>query len=293
MNHASDKRSENLPLVFLNHVYIVLDAATYEALEQSAFLRQTFAVTEQRTTTMNETTVNETTMNDRSYTALYLYGVNTYLEFFDAANLPSPQMPNTGIAFGVDQAGALRAIGSALSPNFVVEKEPATRRYGEKQVPWFYAGAGEAFPGASSLPAWLMEYHPRFLAEWHPQPDGSNQGVSRQQILQRYAAVLGDAPASPYFEDVVALTVAVDESARRGLLEFCELLGYRKRSMGTTSVLNGPDLELFLIPQTGEVRGVQEIAMRVRARPRERTEFCFGPRATLRFQDDGLAIWMF
>ncbi|HLM24608.1 MAG TPA: DUF5829 family protein, partial [Pyrinomonadaceae bacterium] len=161
------------------------------------------------------------------------------------------------------------------------------------QVPWFYAGDQKDFPTDSDLGVWLMEYHPRFLDEWNPQPGGRKQGVSRKQILQRYGAVLKDVPAEPYFEDVVALTVAVNEVSRKKLAELFKLLGYSERTVGSAKVLKGPGIELRLLPQTEVARGIQEITMRVRQKPKDQVEFRFGPKSVLRFRSNGLATWSF
>ena len=272
-----------LPSVFLNHFYVVIDSATYKDIEQSPFLRREFAVTEQRTTVRT----------DRSYTGLYFYGTNTYFEFFDVSSDNSRQVGFSGIAFGVDQSGELQAVGRALSPDFPLDQKTITRQYNGKQVPWFYTGEQKEFPIDSSLGVWLMEYHPSFLSEWNPQPGGSNQGMSRKQILQRYAAVLKDIPAKPYFDDVVAMTLAIDDGKRKKLAEFCKLLGYSERTVGDAIVLKGPDIEVRLIEQTETSRGIQEITMRVRRPPKEQTEFRFGTKSILRFRGNGLATWSF
>ena len=271
------------PPVFLNHFYVVIDSATYKDIEQSQFLRREFAVTEQRTTVRT----------DMTYTGLYFYGTNTYFEFFDVASDTSNQVGFSGIALGVDHAGELQAAGRELSSNFSMDQETITRQYNGKQVPWFYAGKQKDFPIGSSLGVWFMEYHPRFLDEWNPQPGSRKQGVSRKQILQRYAAVLKDIPAKPYFEDVVALTVAINDSDRKKLAELCKLLGYSEHVVGDAQVLKGPDIELRLVPQTEESRGIQEITMRVRRKPKEQTEFRFGTKSVLKFRGDGLATWSF
>jgi Family of unknown function (DUF5829) len=269
--------------VFLNHFYVVVDSATYKDIEQSPFLRKEFAVTEQRTTVRT----------DRSYTGLYFYGTNTYFEFFDVSSDSSRQIGFSGIAFGVDQSGELQAISRALSSDFPLDQNTITRQYNGKQVPWFYTGEQKNFPIDSSLGVWFMEYHPGFLSEWNPQPGGSNQGVSRKQILQRYAAVLKDIPAKPYFEDVVALTVAVNDENRKKLAALCKLLGYSERAVGDAIVLKGPDIELRLLPQTETARGIQEITMRVSRQPKEQSEFRFGTKSVLRFRGNGLATWSF
>ena len=271
------------PPVFLNHFFVVVDSTTFKDIEQSSFLRREFAVTEQRTTVRT----------DMTYTGLYFYGTNTYFEFFDESSDTSRQVGFSGIALGVDQAGELQAVGRDLSSNFPLDQELITRLYNGKQVPWFYAGELKDFPITASLGVWFMEYHPRFLDEWNPQPARRNKGLSRKQILQRYGAVLKDIPAKPYFEDVIALTVAVNDEHRKKLAELCMQLGYSERTVADAKVLKGPDFELRLIPKTEELRGIQEITMRVRSKPKEQTEFRFGTKSVLRFRDDGLATWTF
>ena len=257
------------PPVFLNHFYVVLDSPTYKDIEQSAFLRREFAVTEQRTTVRT----------DMTYTGLYFYGTNTYFEFFDVAGDRSTQIGFSGIALGVDRAGELQSVGKELSPHFSMDQETITRQYNGKQVPWFHAGKLKDFPLGSSLAVWFMEYLPHFLNEWNPQPNSSNQGMSRKQILQRYGVVLKDIPAKPYFEDVVALTVAINDADRKKLAELWKLLK--------------PDIELRLVPQTEESRGIREITMRVSRKPKDKDEFRFGSKSVLKFQGNGLATWSF
>lgn len=265
------------PPVFLNHCYIAVDSATYRDIEQNSFLRSEFAATEQRTTVRT----------DRSYTGLYFYGANTYFEFFDASGDSSRQVGFSGIAFGVDQAGDLKA---ELSAGFAMDQELITRQYNGEQISWFHAGLLKDFPLDSAFAVWLMEYHPSFLNEWNPQPGAREQGVTRKEILQRYAAVLKDVPAKPYFEDVVALTVAIDDDNRNRFSELCQQFGY---AVGDANVLNGPDIELRLQPQTESARGIQEMTMRVSSGPNDRSEFRFGAKSVLRFSGDGLATWSF
>lgn len=278
-SHAQSR----LPPVFLNHFYVVIDSATYKDIEQSPFLRKEFAANETRTTVRT----------DMSYTGLYFYGTNTYFEFFDVASDMSRQVGFSGIAFGIDQVGELQAVSSVLSSKFPLVQQTITRQFNGKQVPWFFIGEQAEFPMRSSFSVWFMEYHPQFLSEWNPWPGARNRGTSRKQILQRYAAVLKDVPAKPYFDNVVALTVAIDDERRKKLAELCKLIGYSERTVGDAIVLKGPDIELRLIPQTEVARGIQEITMRVKRKPKDQSEFRFGTKSVLRFRDDGLATWSF
>jgi hypothetical protein len=262
--------------VFLNHFYIVLDGPTYKAIEQSPFLRQELAATEKRTTVRT----------DRSYTGFYFYGTNTYFELFDGSD-PGTAFTGDGLAFGVDETGGLRALGEGV---FIAPK-PITRLYEGKQVPWFHMAGFKGLPENADLDVWLMEYHPDFLADWNPRP--GSQGVTRKEILHRYAAVLKDVPARPLLQDVTALTIAVDEPLRQKLAGILEPLGYSARREGGATILKGPDAELRLVLKTATARGIREITLRVRERPRGQNELRFGPKSVLKFHDNGLATWSF
>jgi Family of unknown function (DUF5829) len=276
----SSRANPKLPAISLNHFYVVVDSATYKAIEQSPFLRKEFAVSEQRTTTRTDIT----------YTGVYFYGTNTYFEFFDAANTAMGKQTDSGIAFGVDQPGGVEVIKTELASDFFV-REPITRGFEGKQVPWFYMGVPSKFSNDSGLRFWIMEYHPRFLAEWNP--TGKDQGISRRDILARYAAVLKDSPSKPYLKDVIAITMAVDESTHKRFVELGKGLGLTARPDGTTTILKGHDFELRIVPQTTAARGFQQITLRVTGKPDKQTEFRFGERSILRFQGNGLATWTF
>jgi hypothetical protein len=148
-------------------------------------------------------------------------------------------------------------------------------------------GVPKHFPMASGLRFWLMEYHPRFLNEWNAR--SNEQGIRRKEILKRYADVLKDSHDNRYLKDVIGLTIVMEDPAR--LIELCRLLGYRHQVKGTTTILNGENIELRIIPQTTSARGIKEILMQVKGKPAQ-SEFHFG-NSVLRFQDNGLATWAF
>src|SRR5215469_13015461 len=151
-------QSDSLPQVFLNHFYVVLDSATYRAVEEDTFLRRRFAVNEKRTTTNAE----------MSYTGLYFYGFHTYFEFFDIGNSPKDSVGDSGIAFGVDQPGAIRVLQEKLAPSLEPNLKSVTRLSQGKQIPWFFMATSKNLPYESGLSCWVMEYHPEFLSNWNP-----------------------------------------------------------------------------------------------------------------------------
>jgi len=257
---------DSLPAVFLNHFYMVLDSPTSRAIEEDAFLRRHFAVNEKRTTTNANMT----------YTGRYFYGVNTYFEFFDIADSPRQRVGDCAIAFGVDQPGAIRILQEKLGPGLEPSVLPVTRLYQGKQIPWFYMATLRSLPYESEMSSWVMEYHPEFLAAWNPQPRATNQGISRREILKRYAEVL-EPLDEPRLEDVIGLTVAADAPAADSLIQFCLQVGFSiEREQEGKVTLQGPDSVLRLIPATEKVRGVREIKMRMRALPQREEEHRLG-----------------
>lgn len=76
-----------------------------------------------------------------------------------------------------------------------------------------------SLPYEGGLGCWVMEYHPDFLGNWNPQPKGTNRGISRKEILQRYSEVLKPID-EPRLQDVGGLTVAGDAPAANSLIHF-------------------------------------------------------------------------
>jgi hypothetical protein len=274
-------QSNALPQVFLNHFYVVLDSPTCRAVEQDAFFRNQFAPNEKRTTTNA----------DLTYTGLYFYGVHTYFELFDIADSPGRRLGDSGIAFGVDQPGAIKVLHEKQGQSFEPSLKSVTRLFQGKPIPWFFMATSRSLPYESELSSWVMEYNPEFLASWNPQPSGTNRGVSREDILQRYSEVI--APVDePHLEDVVGLTLAADERIANNLTELCLHLGYRIDGKAAEGVaLHGPDFVLRLIPASKSVRGIREIRMRTRSRLQREEEHQLG-RSSLRFVGSS-AIWSF
>lgn len=265
----------------LNHFYVVLDPVTYKAIENSDFLRGQFAPSEIRTTVRT----------DMSYTGLYFYGTNTYFEFFDASNSAMGGLGASGIAFGVEQPGALQALANEQPTRFGLGPQPITRQYKDSQIPWFFMG-GPKGPESPGFQTWIMEYHPRFLAEWNPMEAKANQGITRKALLERYVAVLKSAPAQPYLQDVTGITINLDSSTATQLIEMCQAFGYLSKREGNVTILEGPDdFKLRVTVDAASAKGIREMTMRVSREP-EQKELPLG-KSVLRFTGNGQASWSF
>jgi len=264
--------------VYLNHFYLTLDHATYSAIKNDLFLRGQFAVSEERTTVRK----------DRTYTGLYFYGNNTYFEFFDVDTEKQRRVGDSAIAFGVDEAGASGKLEGPLGTHSAT----ITRQLGEADVPWFLMTTPKGFTLESGISTWVMEYHPRFLREWHGEATG-DAGVSRREILSRYKAVLKGAPARLYLADVVGVTIAADKQVTARMTELCKVFGYSSRVEAGDTVLHGPDFDLRLAPGAESAHGIQQVLLRLSRTPTTNAELRFGSKSVLKFHPDATATWAF
>jgi len=264
--------------VFLNHFYLTLDHATYTAIETSEFLRREFAVTEERTTVRK----------DRTYTGLYFYGANTYFEFFDADKQTQRRVGDSAIAFGVEDPGASEKLGQALGTQPVT----ITRQLAGVDIPWFLQTMPKGISLESGISTWVMEYHPRFLPEWHDEA-GGGAGITRREVLHRYKAVLTGGPAQPYLTDVVAITLAASAQVTRQMIDLSKIVGYGLKIDGDTAVLHGPDFEIRIVPASGSTHGIHQVSLRLRQPLTNNRELRLGSNSVLRFHSDGRATWSF
>lgn len=262
----------------LNHFYVVLDPASYKAIEGSDFLRGQLAPSETRTTVRT----------DMTYTGLYFYGMRTYFELFDGSSPAMGGVGASGLAFGVEETGALEALAKERPDRFLAP-ELITRGFKDAQLPWFYMGVPKTLsPGG--LRVWIMEYHPRFLAEWNPME--GKTGITRSAVLERYAAVLKPTPPQPYLQDVTGLTINLDSATAAKLVEICQALGYAAKTEGGVTTLDGPEVQLRVTTDAAAPKGIREMTLRVSREPEGPKELSFG-KSVLRFMGNGRATWTF
>jgi hypothetical protein len=226
--------------VLLNHFFVVVDAATYEAARRDAFLTTEFAPFEVRTTVRNDT----------SYTGSYWYGRRTYFEMFQ----PGGQGPvgASGLALGVEAPGASAvvrqhwqdAVGDASSA-------PVTRRTENDEVPWFEMTHAREIPG---LRVFLLEYDRGFLARWYGALTPA-RGIARADVLDRYVAKIGQSERreKALLEDVVELEIALAPGDRERLVKQLRAVSWIAQDAADAVVCSGPEAERLrlVLPHDG------------------------------------------
>lgn len=236
--------------VFLNHVYAVVDRETYAALAHSSFLRETFAVTEERATKRA----------DISYSGLYFYGRRTYFEFLPPEAAAGLAEGDCGLALGVESPGALDGfVGRLATKGIPSQGGPRTRELGGEQLPWFQIIGVQMPPSPLSVIA--MEYDPRFLKRWHADLPPANGGFARADVLARYAAALkrSELHASAPFADVQQVHVEVSEAQRERLTNVFAAAGYESAAAGDYWTVDAPQFRVVMgrSEQSGGVTVIQ------------------------------------
>jgi len=280
---ARSWRAARAPQAFLNHLYFIPDAETYAAIVSSPFLNGGFAVFEERATVRPDTT----------YTGRYFYGRHTYFEFLK----PEPDRGfapgNTGIAFGLENAGDTKILAAGLKEKGIQTfAGPMKRLLDEEQLAWFEIMGIERATSTSRLDLFSMEYDPRFLDQWHPDlaPATDGKTIDRASVLQRYAARIGTTPDEALFQDVVEIHVRLPEKDRQRLVETCLCFGYTVESEAAETVCTGPGFGIRVFPPLGtEDGGIEAFVVRLREpRPARNVEIgairveIEGDRATFR-----------
>jgi hypothetical protein len=243
IGHSEDR----LPTVFFLHAYVALDQETYDALRTSPQIAA-LGGTEER----------HTVAGDDDWTGFYLYGRQTFLEFFGADGLPAnTRQGDCGLGLNVETSGGVAAAASHLHSSFGerVETGAHPRITANGSIPWI-KWVDIKSNGPEVLTTWVDELEPGYLAGMHP---GAriDHPLSRQQDLSWN--FLPDHP----LDNVVGVTVALNAAAMSQLSSELQLLGWRVHAAGKGFVANGPDLQLTAEPSQ-ERTGIREIDLQLR-----------------------------
>lgn len=278
---------ESMDPVYLNHFFLTVDPQTYKEISESEFLKDEFCSFERRTTVRA----------DMTYTGIYYYGTRTYFEFFEAGKGSGRQEGASGIASGIEARGGNDRLKNLFESSLKIPamKITITRKTGDKDVPWFYSLGGNFGNKAAVFSAWTMEYHEDFLKSWYPELSPSTRGITREEVLERYTAKLGDNEKrkQKYLDDVIEITLAFDDENKAGFIKEREAFGYKISLDAGKTICEGPGIKYILAPQTPDSVGITAIKMSLRKNKTGQKVYRFGRKSVLRFNDDRTATWTF
>ena len=272
----AEKSGHNKPLVYLNHVYVCLDSTTYYSIINSEFLKDQFAYVETRTTYAN---------NGDSWTGTYIWGENTYIEFFDIGNIENHGW--SGIGYGVETEHGIDSLYSRFTNAGInnVAKGLRTRKVEDIEIPWFYwfGFSNEDSTAKFVLNTWLMEYHHDYMKHKYPDIDPGSISITRKLYNKMY-----------YKEDlllknIIEIELALAELDYNKLFEELKNYGYRMERKGERAIAIGPDITIILRAKFEDKSGLCRIKFSLTDKQYDPQTVQFGDKSKLILNADKTA----
>jgi hypothetical protein len=234
------------PPVFLSHVWIALDEATYDALKTSQDIAALGAAKEKKTVAGND-----------HWSGFYWSGRQTYLEFFGAAALPDETLVgDCGIGLSVETRGGVAAVAERLRTAFgdKIEIDKQVKSTAAGDIPWYtftYANLKELQKTA----VWVMELDPGYLPAIHPEAPVPHALSRRQDRSWDYRS-------NQTLDNIVGLTLALDKVKISEVATQLKLFGWSIRSNDSDIIATGPDVQIRIVP-AGNREGIKQVDLRL------------------------------
>jgi hypothetical protein len=271
---ASGAPPTGRPDVVLNHLSLVLDAATARDVAANAFLKDSFASVSQKANVSND---------GKRWTGTYIYGQKTYLELYEAG--PAQGEPgSSGVALGVEHVGdvarfvlPLAEAGAEATVVLRTVQGPSGA-----QVPWFYQlRAFYRSDPPSNTTRWVMEYQKDFLKTVEPGKDG----ITRAQLAARFQQ------KDRLVKDIVGASVALGERELERFVKELQTYGWSVRTQAQNRIATGPGMTLTLIPATDSRKGLTEVRFQLVRKGATPQTVRLGLNSVLSVAADGTAVW--
>jgi hypothetical protein len=275
---ALGAQSAAIPPLPLNHLYFVLDSATYHDIGASPFLVSQFAGREIRTTESGGI----------RWTGTYLYGRHTYLEFFGPAGLPGSRVGDAGIGLASERPGGILALMQRFgTQHFPFDTLTRMRSDSSGSFPWFlsWRASGEDLPSDRSA-LWVMEYSGELMRRLAvrdslPGSDRSRGRFLAPRLLKDQLLLdLSAATIALPVEDIVRISRTLDRAGVRVIAE------------GEGAVIQLEAFTLHLLP-AWDRPGVRKLEFVLNREALANPTYRFGPTSRLRFGPGRVAVWEF
>ena len=221
-------------MIDLNHLYVVVDLPTYQAIRDSDLVRSLACTYEQKNQAEGQL----------DWEGFYIRGKNTYIEFF----YPQARYPKStisGIALGTDTLGQLEDIFQLFKSKYQNAMRGNFSRNGRS---WFdYVTVGDSF-FQEKHSFWIMEYS----------KDDFNENP--QDISPRhYNAERFDPSKS--FLDVTEVSIALNPIGLERLSSYLQTSGLPQLDKRLYQTESG--IKISLLEETSERKGIYQLRFSV------------------------------
>lgn len=236
---------QDVPRVDLHHIMWILDPNSFDAIENNTFLQEEFSGFRKQTTTSG---------NDQ-WTAVYLTGEKTHIEFMSA----NPKFPEgtIGLALGVEtQVGDINAIESQLRATWdgteKVIRDQRTIPWKDSIIPWFDFVILKL--GGGNFRTWVMEFDSQYIEQTRPdRPE--DWGITREKNNRIHYR------SDRLLKNLIGIRLKLDpillEQEKKTLLA----LDFQEEKDGDSIVLRRPDFFVRLDPGSEAQFEFSEIEM--------------------------------
>ena len=224
---AATLLAQSLPPVYFNHATIFIPPAAYDALRESAFLRDQFSAFQERTVQRDG--------GAWSYTGIFISGQHTYLEFFKAGQNSHFGDTIAGqIVFNmwVDDRNQLPLFKDRLAAETGAKLLVETARNGQN-APTYDAVVTKDGPASDFQPGMRVD---SYIKGYYP------DGITREKRLEK-----GYVPERQ-LRDITGFTLTVDDAERNRLIRQFRAYAYDVNAGGPTQVVFGPEVTFTLVP---------------------------------------------
>jgi hypothetical protein len=236
------------PQVYLSHLYVVLDPASYDAILASPAIHS-----------LAETRQEHVDASNGSWTGIYITAKHTYIELFSSKQ-PPPESGEgrTGVGLQVETSGGVQAVADRLRPSFgsraKLDEEKFKQEDG-RMVRAFSIVEVEAGETPSALELWVMENDPAFLRAKHPEARIDDPLTRLRYNAWHYEPKLA-------LEDIVGVRAALVPAEMAELEIQLRASGWAIERRGDGFVARGPDLTFDIVP-AGKRAGIRELSLRM------------------------------
>ena len=236
------------PQVYLSHLYVVLDPASYDAILASPAIHS-----------LAETRQEHVDASNGSWTGIYITAKHTYIELFSSKQ-PPPESGEgrTGVGLQVETSGGVQAVADRLRPSFgsraKLDEEKFKQEDG-RMVRAFSIVEVEAGKTPSALELWVMENDPAFLRAKHPEARIDDPLTRLRYNAWHYEPELA-------LEDIVGVRAALVPAEMAELEIQLRASGWAIERRGDGFVARGPDITFDIVP-AGKRAGIRELSLRM------------------------------
>jgi hypothetical protein len=236
------------PQVYLSHLYVVLDPASYDSILASPAIHS-----------LAETRQEHVDASNGSWTGIYITAKHTYIELFSSKQ-PPPESGEgrTGVGLQVETSGGVQAVADRFRPSFgsraKLDEEKFKQEDG-RMVRAFSIVEVEAGETPSALELWVMENDPAFLRAKHPEARIDDPLTRLRYNAWHYEPKLA-------LEDIVGVRAALVPAEMAELEIQLRASGWAIERRGDGFVARGPDITFDIVP-AGKRAGIRELSLRM------------------------------